>query len=143
MILCRPVGIGEFRLLPVGGFRPFLSGPSDQHIVYSVLTVDHACKIARDWNTVDEQSGHAGFVTQFEIDDATAAASYPVQVAGGRNHEELWVPAQDVAEFNQYIAGAVAIVEAFIRPQVVGRLDPDSLLPVDISRSADSPHGHA
>ena len=81
MILYRPVDVGELRLLAQSGFRAFPPRLPDQPIFYPVLTLEYARRIARDWNTPDAQSGYAGFVTRFEIDDITAQR-YPVQIAG-------------------------------------------------------------
>jgi hypothetical protein len=105
--------------------------PLDQPIFYPVLALEYARRIARDWNTVDAQSGYAGFVTRFEIDEATAKR-YPVQVAGGRSHEELWVPAEELPQFNAGLVGTISVVEAFTGPKFLGTLDPVSLLPVNL-----------
>jgi hypothetical protein len=131
MILYRPVGTGELRLIARSGFREFPPRLPDQSIFYPVLTLEYARKIARDWNTTDVQSGYAGFVTRFEI-DAAMASRYPVQLAGGSAHEELWVPAEELAELNRHILGPIAVIEAFTGSRFVGRLDPKSLLPVGI-----------
>lgn len=34
-------------------------------------------------------------------------------VVGGREHEELWVPAEDLGEFNRHIVGAIEVVAEF------------------------------
>jgi hypothetical protein len=131
MILYRPLGIGELRLIARSGFREFPPRLPGQPIFYPVLTLEYARQIARDWNTVDAQSGHAGFVTRFELDDE-AARRYPVQVAGARAHQELWVPADELPEFNRHIVGIVSVVEAFTGPDFAGTLDPSTLLPADL-----------
>jgi len=131
MILYRPVGVGELRLIGESGFRKFPPRLPDQPIFYPVLTLEYARRIARDWNTVDAQSGFAGFVTQFEIDRETAER-YPVQIAGGRSHEELWVPAEELSEFNTHIVGTIAVVEAFTGERFTGQLHPETLLPVGL-----------
>jgi hypothetical protein len=42
-------------------------------------------------------------VTRFEIDDEYAT-KFEVQTVGTRGrHDELWVPAEDLAEFNRHI----------------------------------------
>jgi hypothetical protein len=128
MILYRPVGVGELRLIAQCGFREFPPRLPDQPIFYPVLTLEYARRIARDWNTVDAQSGYAGFVTKFEIGDETAQR-YPIQVAGGRSHEELWVPAHELADFNAHIVGMIAVVEAFTSLRFTGQLNPETLTP--------------
>jgi hypothetical protein len=81
-------------------------------IFYPVLTVEYARQIARDWNTQDAVSGFAGFVTRFEL-AGEFARRYPGQTAGGRAHQELWVPAEELEEF-------------------VGTIDPKTNIPVDL-----------
>lgn len=131
MILYRPVGVLELRLIARSGFREFPPRLPEQPIFYPVLTLEYARKIARDWNTVDVQSGYAGFVTRFAIDDETAKR-YPVRVAGGRSHEELWVPAAELSEFNAHLVENIAVVEAFTGPEFSGSLDPLTLLPENL-----------
>jgi hypothetical protein len=128
MILYRPVGIAELRLIEASSWRAWPPRLPHQPIFYPVLTVEYARKIARDWNTTDESSGFAGFVTKFVVDDHHAAR-YPVQVAGGRTHEELWVPAEELEEFNRHIVGEIAVIEAFAGPRFVGTIDPATHLP--------------
>ena len=70
-------------------------------------------------------------MTRFEI-DAEMATRYPVRTAGGRTHEELWVPGQELAEFNAHIVGIIFVVEAFTGPDFAGTLDPASHLPADL-----------
>ena len=109
MILYRPVGLYEFRLIRESGFKKFLTRLSHQPFFYPVLTRDYAEQIARDWNTRDQASGHAGYVVRFEIDDAYAS-QFPIRTAGkSGTHEELWVPAADLEEFNSHILGAIEV----------------------------------
>lgn len=138
MLLYRPLGLTELRLVAALGFRGWPPRLPDQPIFYPVLTLEYARKIARDWNAVDAFSGYVGFVARFVIDDAFAAR-YPVQRAGGAAHEELWVPADELAEFNAHIEGAIEIVEAFAGPRFEGTLDPQSHLPVGLSSPRADP----
>jgi hypothetical protein len=131
MILYRPVGIAELRLIAQSGFCEFPPRLPEQPIFYPVLSWEYARKIARDWNTLDALSGYAGFVTRFEIDHETACR-YPVQIAGGRSHEELWVPAEELTEFNAHLIGTIVVIEAFAGPSYTGKLDPSTHLPSDL-----------
>lgn len=67
-ILFRPVGLHELALIWDKGMRGFPPRLPHQAIFYPVATAGYARQIARDWNTVDEKSGVAGFVTAFELD---------------------------------------------------------------------------
>jgi hypothetical protein len=110
--LFRPVGAHELALIVATGYRAFPPRLPSQPIFYPVLTESYAVEIARDWNTKDEASGFAGFVTRFAI-DAEFASRYPVQSAGAQRHQELWVPAADVVEFNRHIVGLIEVIAEF------------------------------
>jgi hypothetical protein len=77
-------------------------------VFYPVLTEAYATKIARDWNA--PRGG--GFVTRFRV-RRDFIHRYPVQDAGGREHLEYWIPAEDLPAFNNAIIGQIEIVAAF------------------------------
>ena len=110
--LYRPVGRRELELIEGSGFREFPPRLPEQPIFYPVLNREYAEQIAREWNTKDARGGHAGFVTQFEVNTAYLARFEPKQV-GGATHLEYWVPAEDLAEFNRNIHGAIKVIAEF------------------------------
>lgn len=112
MILYRPVGPKELRLVETSGWRAWPRRLPEQPLFYPVLTFDYAEKIARDWNSTGPAPDNFGYVTRFEIDTATAAR-YPAQDAGGREHQELWVPADELECFNQGIVGLIEVVATY------------------------------
>jgi hypothetical protein len=132
MILYRPVGLPELRLVAASGWREWPPRLAHQPIFYPVLTIEYARTIAREWNTVDESSGFVGFVTRFTVDDAFIGR-YPTQAVGGRAHEELWIPAADLGDLNRHLVGRIEVVEAHAGPRFVGVLDPETNLPVDFT----------
>lgn len=93
MILYRPVGIQELRLIADSGFNAFPPRLPFQPIFYPVLNFEYAQQIARDWNTKDSASGFAGFVTKFVVDDSYISR-YEIQVVGAKQHQEFWIPAE-------------------------------------------------
>lgn len=66
-------------------------------------------KIARDWNV---PSSGSGFVTRFEV-RKDYLDQYDVQQAGGKAHEEYWIPADDIDAFNAAIVGTIEVVRSF------------------------------
>jgi len=112
MELYRPVGRAELELIERSGWRAFPPRLGHQPIFYPVLDESYAVQIARDWNTKDPASGHAGYVTRFHVDRAYAAR-HPVRIAGGRTHRELWVPAEELDEFNAHIVGTIQVIAEF------------------------------
>lgn len=113
--LYRPVGQFELDLIAESGYRRFPPRLPHQPIFYPVLTEQYAVEIARDWNTKDAASGYTGYVTRFQVETAFISR-YPVQVAGARRHQELWVPAEELEEFNRRLVGLIAIVAEFYAP---------------------------
>ncbi|WP_230374302.1 hypothetical protein [Pontivivens ytuae] len=41
------------------------------------------------------------------------AARYPVEIAGGQAHKELWVPAEELEAFNDAIVGEIEVVAEY------------------------------
>jgi hypothetical protein len=82
----------------------------EQPIFYPVLDRAYAEQIARDWTAKTEP--FAGYVAEFDLDDAYAS-QFEHHVVGARQHEELWVPAEELSEFNAHIQGPIRIVIAF------------------------------
>lgn len=109
VVLYRPVGPKELALIEASGWRGFPPRLPEQPIFYPVLDEDYATQIARDWNV--RESG-SGFVTRFSV-RSEFVERYPVQTVGGRTHQELWVPAEDLEEFNQNIVGPIVVVSSF------------------------------
>lgn len=111
MILYRPVGSAELRLIAESGYRAFPPRLPDQPIFYPVLNREYAREIACRWN-VPYSPDHRGFVTRFEVEDAYAGG-FEVHTVGAGRHQELWVPAEDLEVFNQHILGTIAVVDRF------------------------------
>nr|WP_238992874.1 hypothetical protein [Jiangella aurantiaca] len=109
MVLWRPTGPEELELVRASGWRRWPPRLPDQPIFYPVLNEEYAIKIARDWNV---PASGAGYVTRFAI-DAGFAARYPVRQAGGQTILELWVPAEQLEEFNDHIIGEIEVVHEF------------------------------
>ena len=99
-------------MIAAAEYRAFPPRLPFQPIFYPVLTESYAVEIARDWNTKDAASGYAGYVTRFAL-DAAFASRYPMQTAGARRHRELWVPAEELEEFNRHIVGPIEVIAGF------------------------------
>lgn len=107
--LWRPVGPEELALIEQSQWQEFPPRLPEQPIFYPVTTRDYAIKIARDWNV---RASGAGYVTEFEV-DADFLSGYPVETAGGRAHQEYWIPAEELARFNAAIRGLIRVVDRF------------------------------
>lgn len=111
MILYRPVGTKELRLIEESGYCKFPPRLPEQPIFYPVLTERYAIEIASGWN-VKYNGDHKGYVTKFEIDDAYVEP-FEVHQVGDGYHRELWIPAEQLAEFNTHIIGKIHVIREF------------------------------
>jgi hypothetical protein len=112
LTLYRPVGPEELALIRESGFRRFPPRFPQQPIFYPVISEAYATRIARDWNV---KASGAGYVTRFAV-SRSFLDRYQVQTAGGSKHLEYWIPAEDLAEFNENIVGLIEIVSEFFSP---------------------------
>ncbi len=110
--LYRPVGQKELDLVKDSGNKRFPPRLEWQPIFYPVMNQAYAEQIAFEWNTKDEFSGYAGYVTAFDMPEEYIQ-QFPVQNVGGNIHNELWVPAEQLEEFNNKIVGEIRVVNSF------------------------------
>ena len=110
--LYRPVGPIELKLIEESGFRAFPPRLPEQPIFYPVCNEEYATLIARRWNTKDEFSGNVGYVTRFQVRTAFVRR-YPVQTVGSRIAQELWVPAEELDQFNDNIVGLIEVIAEY------------------------------
>lgn len=107
--LWRPVGPEELRLIQQSDMLAFPPRLPEQPIFYPVLSEDYAVKIVRSWNV---PASGSGYVTRFRV-RRDFLARYEVQEAGGQQHQEYWIPAEDLSAFNAAIVGDIEIVAEF------------------------------
>lgn len=110
--LFRPTGPPELALVRDLGWRAWPPRLDHQPIFYPVLNEDYARQIARDWNATKPDTGYQGFVTRFRV-RADYAARFEVQTVGARIHQELWVPAEELDEFNANIVGLIEVIVTY------------------------------
>ena len=115
MILYRPVGEQELALIRESGYTAFPPRLPEQPIFYPVLNEQYAAEIAGKWNTKDPASGFKGYVTRFEVDDGFLSR-YEVQTVGRSYHQEYWIPAGELTEFNRHIVGKIEVLRTISAP---------------------------
>ncbi|WP_419494355.1 ADP-ribosylation/crystallin J1 [Chryseobacterium bernardetii] len=111
--LYRPVGEKEMVLIIENGYKKFPPRLEWQPIFYPVLDENYASEIAEKWNTRDDFGNYLGFVTRFDVLEEVAH-QYPAQNVGARNHNELWVPSEELDAFNQAIVGNIEVIKVFV-----------------------------
>jgi len=123
--LYRPIGLKELQLIIDLGFKGFPPRLEWQPIFYPVLNQDYAEQIAEKWNTKDEFSGYCGIVTKFDL-PTDYLQKYEVHNVGGFMHNELWVPAEDLGEFNSHITNNIQLIKAFVGDDFDGSKDDEA-----------------
>jgi len=112
-VLFRPVGAKELELIRESEFTAFPPRLLEQPIFYPVLNVEYAVQIARDWNAKHDG---VGYVTRFRVRNEYLSR-YEVQTVGSSLHREYWIPADDLASFNDNIVGKIELVAEFRRKE--------------------------
>ena len=113
----RPVGKAELKLIEDSGFKAYPPRLPDQPIFYPVLNEGYARQIAKDWNSRlnnDKES----YVTRFAVKKSTAD-KYKPEVVGAKEHEEIWVPAEELATFNAAIIGKIEVIVKYAHDKLV------------------------
>lgn len=125
VVLYRPTGPRELALVATSGFRRWPPRLPEQPIFYPVTNEAYARQIAERWNM--KESGE-GFVTRFSV-KRSFLQGYERQVVGAKEHEEYWIPAEDLEAMNDAIVGRIEVVQAHGSVDAGGA--PALLLPQD------------
>ncbi len=110
MLIYRPIGLKELQLVYESGMRAWPPRLPEQPIFYPVLNYNYAEQIAREWNT--KSNFFAGYITEFSVED-TFISHFERHIVGAREHEELWIPAEQLEEFNRHIVGRIKVSGAY------------------------------
>ena len=108
--LWRPTGSKELALVAASGWKAWPPRLLDQPIFYPVTNEAYATQIARDWNTT--RGDKIGHVTRFAV-RKDFLDRYQRQIVGAKVHEEYWIPAEELAAFNENIVGLIELVATF------------------------------
>ncbi len=111
--LYRPVGEKEMILIVENGYKKFPPRLEWQPIFYPVLDESYASEIAEKWNTRDEAGNYLGFVTRFKVQEEVVN-QYETQNVGAKNHNEFWVPSEELEVFNKAIVGNIEVIKVFV-----------------------------
>jgi hypothetical protein len=111
IVLFRPVGQEELELIRSSGFREFPARLPGQPIFYPVINEEYARQIADQWNA-KRTASRRGYVTRFQV-RKQFLDKYEVKKVGSSIHQEYWIPAADLVEFNHNIVGQIEVIAAF------------------------------
>lgn len=112
VILYKPMGLFETRLVLESDCKEFPPRLGGQPIFYPVLNECYAIQIALEWNTTEDKSGYSGFVSEFAI-NSNYFKEFEIKQVGDDLHKELWIPAAMLQEFNSNIENGITISKTF------------------------------
>jgi hypothetical protein len=111
VVLFRPVGQQELDLIQESHNTKFPPRLPEQPLFYPVLSEEYAAQIARDWNAKYNEP-KSGYVTRFRV-RKSFLDRYEARTVGGSIHQEYWIPAEDLDEFNHNIVGKIELIAEF------------------------------
>lgn len=109
VVLYRPVSLSELDLIKNSGWKKFPPRLPEQPLFYPVMNEEYAIQINVEWNVPAYGSG---YVTKFHV-DAEYIGKYKIQNVGGEIHNELWIPSEELEEFNSHIIGVIEVTKEF------------------------------
>ncbi len=107
--LYRPVNQTELDLIQQSGWTKFPPRLPEQPIFYPVMNEEYAIQISREWNVPAYGVGH---VTKFAV-KTEYLQKFRIENVGGKIHNELWVPSEELEEFNSNIVGKIEHTHEF------------------------------
>lgn len=107
--LFRPVNQKELDLIEQSGWTKFPPRLHEQPIFYPVMNEEYAIQISREWNV---PAYGIGYVTRFAI-KSDYLKKFKIENVGGQIHNEIWVPAEELEEFNSNIVGQIEVTKKF------------------------------
>jgi len=113
----RPVGTKELVLIEESDFSAYPPRLPDQPIFYPVLNEGYARQIAKDWNS-RLNDDKVGYVTRFDV-KKSVSDKYQPEIVGAREHEEIWVPAEELTAFNEAIVGKIRVIAKYEQDELV------------------------
>jgi len=113
----RPVGKNELALIEESGFTAYPPRLPDQPIFYPVLNEGYARQIAKTWNS-RLNDDKEGYVTRFKV-KKSVSDKYQPEIVGGKEHEEIWVPAEELKDFNAAIVDKIEVIAKYAHDELV------------------------
>ena len=108
-ILYRPVNQTELNLIEQSEWKKFPPRLPEQPFFYPVTNEEYAIQISREWNV---PAYGVGFVTKFAV-RTNYLTKFKVENVGGKIHNELWIPSEELEEFNSNIIGIIEVTKEF------------------------------
>lgn len=108
MILFRPVNKAELDLIEKSSWKEFPPRLKEQPFFYPVLNIEYARQISKEWNIPAYGSS---YIVKFEV-NTDYINKFEIKAVGNKVHSELWIPAEELSEFNKNIIGKIELIES-------------------------------
>lgn len=108
-LLYRPVNQDELDLIMKSNWTRFPPRLPEQPIFYPVTNEEYAIQIAKEWNV---PAYGVGFVTRFSV-RTDYLDKFNIENVGGEVHNEYWIPAEELDNFNDNIVGQIEVTKEF------------------------------
>ncbi len=115
----KSVGMPEWRLIAAEARRAFHPRLLTKPIFYPALSYEYACKLAREWNTIDHMSEYTGLVVGFNV-EPDFLCEYQQKLESAAEPGELWVDVESLCRFNQLIQGRITVYEVYYGEEYTG-----------------------
>lgn len=111
VVMFRPTGPKELALVEASGFTKWPPRLPEQPIFYPVTNEEYAAQIAEKWNA--PESG-VGYVTRFLV-RRQFIQNYEIHQVGASEHQEWWIPAEELEALNRNIVGKIEVIREYRR----------------------------
>ena len=104
--LYKPVSQKELDLIKRSGWKAFPSELKEQPFFYPLMKEAYAVGISKECIT---PAYGVSYITRFQI-DVDFVSKYKIRNIGPNRQQELWIPTEELVEFNQHIVGEIEVV---------------------------------
>jgi hypothetical protein len=105
--LYRPVGQAELDLIKESDWKKFPPRLPEQPIFYPVCNKEYAIQITERWN----RPLYKSYVLEFKV-KTDYLSKHETHIVGSKMHEEYWIPAEELNEFNDNIVDGIHLIFA-------------------------------
>jgi hypothetical protein len=104
--LYKPVSQKELDLIKESGWKAFPTVLKEQPFFYPLMKEAYAVQISKECTS---PAYSVSYITRFQI-DTEFVSRYKIRNIGPNRQQELWIPPDELQEFNGHIVGAIEVV---------------------------------
>lgn len=104
--LYKPVSQKELDLIKQSEWKAFPSGLKEQPFFYPLMKEAYSAQIVKECSA---PAYGVCYITRFDI-SVEYVSRYKIRHIGSDRHQELWIPSEELDEFNKHIVGQIEVV---------------------------------